>query len=224
MGYAIAQAINQVAYDWRKPVFTNGDIYDATNNPVGNLLPDGAMTGTSGGLVSVCTGTVVGTNSTYMYLNGVGSPGTCVGSATTLADGRGAQQIIMSGSSTGSNNYVVYRQLLSTPSNIAAGDVLEAQAWVNITGASNIAGVDVVLTTTEGGLNYQNDSSVANQADVFPTAWADATQHILISPRRTVSATPTAVYVDVRIFTVNGSVIPAGTITISSPSLRKVLQ
>jgi lysophospholipase L1-like esterase len=225
MGYAIAGVLNQLFPSWRGPIMNAGDVYDAVNNPTGNLLPNGAMTGTSGTLTG-CTGVAVGTSgSTNSLIGSTAGGASCVGSSVTTSDGRSAQQVVISGAATGSGNYVAIRNAVTTPSNISIGDVIEAQAWVTVGANTNLAGFELNMNSTESGTQYNSSAALANQTDPLPTAgFADGVQHVLITARRTILAVPTGLFVDVRVKLINGSVSPTGTITVSSVSIRKVLQ
>lgn len=220
MGYAIAQVINQLVPQWRQPIFTNGDVYDSVNNPTGNLLPNGAMTGSGGTATNACTGTVP----TSVSIDGTSGGGvTCVGSVTTLADGRAAAVLTLSGAATGSARMITVRQLVATPANVNNGDVLEGQAWVSLGANSNISGVELFMSDTESATPFSNTAAVATQTSAFPTAgFATGAFVPLITPRRTTTAVPTQIFMDVRIRLINGSVSPTATLTVSSMSVRKV--
>jgi hypothetical protein len=205
---------------WRTPIFTDGDVYDATNNPLGNLLPNGAMTGT-GGTATTCTGSIP----SFTTLTITGGGATCVGSVITLGDGRSALQVVISGSSTGTSNEVYIVQSVATPSNVNVGDVLEGTAWVTMNGPyTNMVGTDVYVIDTEGGTNYAYDSGVAAFTDPWAsTGFVDGQQTLLVTSRRIVVGTVTAISFEVRMAILNGSVSPSATIVISSMALKKVL-
>lgn len=225
MGYAIAQVLNQVIPQWHQPIYTLGDTYDATNNPTGNLFPDGLMTGTSGA-VNTCTGTAAGTSSsTNAVIGAAGGGATCVGAVTTLADGRTAQVITISGASTGTSHSIAERVTVTTLSNVNIGDVLEGQAWVGLgSPIANIAGVDMNCISTEGGTQFNFNAASANTTDVFPTTgFIDGQMHLLVTGRRTVTAVPSSLFCDVKIFLLDGSVSPSAVFTVASASIRKVL-
>ena len=220
-GYAVAQVINQIVPNWRVPLVTDGDTYDATNNPAGNLLPNGAMTGTTGS-VSGCTGTAPTGITVTASLGGA----TCVIATTTLSDGRSAMTITLSGSYTGSNLYVSVSQPVGTPGNINVGDVLDAGLWLNI-GSNAIGGVLVRHQITDGGTNYYYDGSNNDASyEPWPTGgMPDSAQHTVVTPRRTVAGTVTG---DLLLATIGfqneaSSTPISGTITISSMWERKVL-
>lgn len=220
MGYAIAQVVNKIVPTWRTPLFNNGDVYDATNNPQGNLLPNGAFAGTGGSATGGCTGTVAANVQVDASAAGGAS---CVASTTTLADGRPAQVVTIGGASASAQGYIVIRQTVATPANITAGDTLEGQAWVNFGTNSNIDGVDLQLYSTESSVQYLNDSSIYFSGDPFPGAGlANAQMSPLATSRRLVSAAPSQVLQDLRVYFMPTS-SPTMTITVASESLRKVL-
>lgn len=221
MGYAIAQVINQIVPQWRQPILTNGDVFDAVNNPTGNKLSNGVFTGAGGSAANGCTGTVA-TGTTIDGTNRGGS--TCVGSTTTLADGRSAQVMTVSGAATGNGNFIPISQVAGTLSDFTIGDVLEAQAWVSLGANSNITGVELNMITTESATQFNATAAVATQTDVFPASgFATGAFVPLITPRRTLTAVPTLVQIAVRLRYLNGSVSPAAVLTVASMSVRKVL-
>jgi lysophospholipase L1-like esterase len=225
MGYAIAQSINQVFQNWRQPTMVNGDVYDATNNPYGNLLNNGLMQGTSGGLGS-CTGTMAGADSAHNTLVSTGTPGTCVSSVVTWPDGRQAAQIVLSGSASGATSYLGIRNIDGSPGNIAIGDTIEAQAEICLLGnTTNMSGFDLALVTTEGGTGFQVNGFAPNSADPFPSAgFLDGRCHTFITTPRTIGATLTSIYTEVRLWTLAASVTPAATVQITSVTIKKVVQ
>lgn len=219
MGYAIAQVINQVVPQWRQPIYTDGDTYDATNNPVGNLLSNGAFTGTGGSTSGTgCSGTVPTSVSVTCQAGA-----TVVSSVVTLADGRSALKLVISGSITASSSFDVVRQTIATPANINLGDTLEAQAWVIMSPQSSVS-LNFRLTTTESASTYFNDSWGINYTDPWPVAGFAAGQSALaITSRRVTTAVPSAAYLDMDIVYANGSITPSATIILTSETIKKVL-
>lgn len=219
-GNLIAAQINALAPAWRAPVFSNGDVYDAANNTVGNLLPNAIMTGT-GGSVATCTGTVA--NSSNLGASNLGGA-TCVGSQTTLADGRKAMTVTIGGTSTGSNGQVTFWQNVATPANIGIGDVIEGQCWLNIGASTNFAGVSVTMKTIESAVTFLQDSSLPDTGTGFPTP-AIAGYLPFITPRRTVTAVPSSAEIDVLMYfkTPLAAAAVAATISFTSCQIKKVL-
>lgn len=220
VGNLVAQQINTLYPSWRVPVFSNADVYDATNNPAGNLLPNSIMAGTGGAIFAGCSGTAA--NSSNLGAGGMGGA-TCVGSSTTLADNRNTQTITLGGTSTGSNGQVTWWQNVATPSNINIGDVLEGILWINIGATTNVSGVVVTLKTVEGGVTYQQDSGLPDTGNAMPTP-AVAGYLPFITPRRTVTSVPSSAEIDVKIFlkTPLSAAAVSGTIAFTSANLRKV--
>lgn len=223
MGLTIAQAVNQLISPWRAPVMTNGDVFDATNNPVGNLVSNGVFTGTGGSSFNGCSGVVP----TGYFWGATATTGgaTCVASATTLADGRPALVLTISGASTGSNNKVVLRTNNITAANVVSGDTIEGQAWVSFGPNSNIAGVSLTLSTTESSVGFSNLVASSTPTDPLPASGLAGNAFVpLVTPRRTTGANPSAVFMDLAISPINGSVSPSITVIVAGMSVKKVLQ
>jgi len=223
-GYAGAQIINQLFPPGRQPIFTNADVYDGTNNPGGNLLPNGILTGSGGSApTSGCTGSTVN-NSSLTGNNLIGT--TCAGSTQTLADGRGAQIITVGGTGSGSNGFLSWAMNSATPSSVAIGDVLEAECWLNLGANSNIAAVDVQMQTIESStLFVQHGGSVSTLTLPMPSAgYATGTWTPFRTPRRTMTAIPTVAGINIGFSYVSPlATTVSGTLGITSCSLRKVL-
>jgi hypothetical protein len=225
-GYLVSQVINSVIPNWFIPLFSAADVYDATNNPSGNLLPNGLLTGTSTSGLGGCTGNIATSTTQAENAAGMGSA-TCVLSVSTTADNRPVQVVTLSGTYSGTSKNVFLFQDVATPSNVNVGDVLEGKACINIGSNTNIAGVNVRLLTTESGTSYFYDAA-QNTALAMPSAgWASgSTSYVCMwTPRRTVTAVPTKVELDVYInFVTQGSSSSiAATVNVQSMSVRKVV-
>ena len=223
MGNAIAQVINQVVPNWRSASVVPGDVYDVTNNPSGNLLAYGGMTGTAGNVIT-CTGTAVGGTITYAYASVAGNPGTCVSSIGSQANGQQSEVLTLSGTS-GVNGYALYRQFVISPSNISTNDVMEGTVSISLGTNTNIVGINFVCDFMESSVHYTIGSSAPIQStgDILPSAGYAVSPIMLITVRRVISATPTQVFCDVRVYPNNSSAV-SGAVNIYGMALRKVLK
>ena len=135
------------------------DAYDATNNPAGQLLTNGNLTGTAGtkgttGGVGTVTGSVA--DSWTVDANSATS-GTCVVacSKVTRTDSiQGVwQQLVYSGTNGTTAGFSYRMSQNPTFANISVGDILDVACEIEVdTGFSNLLGVE--LRSTFGGASY----------------------------------------------------------------------
>lgn len=218
IGNAVAAIINLLVPDWRVATASATDIYDAAENPFGNLIPNGMMSGT-GGTIDGAVATGVVADNWHLgdtFLGGA----TCVASKVTLSDGRTAQKIIVSGNSNGNNKGVQF-YLDTTAANVVAGNTIEAIIDLRADSLTDICQVSAYFQTTEASVDYQQHACVGDVSNVLPASGFNGLQ---LTPRRLVSANPTLVRLNIFInFLNHASALPVGcTITIASAALRKV--
>ena len=124
------------------------DVFDATENPNGNVILNGLLTGTGGTLTN--SGALPsGTVATSWTLQGF--LGTVAGSSTSLTLPNGAtvpQQTIVLGASSSAKIY----QGVSSLGGLSTGDTVYSEVEVTVTGATNLNGFfsqlyDSVTTT-----------------------------------------------------------------------------
>ncbi len=172
-GQAIADCLQ---YDLRgisQSLWSQIDTYDATNNPSGNLIPTGFMTGTSGTKGTGASGNVA---DNWTVQRAAGTTGTVVGSKGTVTNTNGTTyptQILTCAAIAGSatETFQMYQQIFS---NFAAGDIVFAECDISVSGI----GTD---SLTELMLKCADDFSDARcmQADTgwfYPNvSWANRT-------------------------------------------------
>lgn len=205
--------------DYYIPVSTAVDVYDATNNPTGNLLPGGMFLGTGGTTGSPATGTTA-TGWATVATSLLGA--TCAMSKSTMADGRIAQQIDLSGTYTGSLGFLTMNGTM-TNANFAAGDVIEGCLEFSIAASSAaIASIDAYIQSTEGGVTYT--CHAANPKTTSTGIVTAAYSGILKTPQRTITAQPNGIFLVIRVsFFDPGSSTPiAATIKLASAEVRKI--
>jgi hypothetical protein len=208
------------------------DVWSA-ENPTGNLLPGGMMSGASA--ISGSGGpTFSGTmpdNVTITASAGTGGTITSItvaGAAVTMGDGTGGYQITIGGTGTGSSaspgtGVLITQTVTSLASKLAIGDVLEGAVHRIECDASsvNIAGVRLRLRSTEGGTTYDRFDAWDTIADELP---GEAANWSLRTPTRTLSAVPSALTLTVWISFRNQSAASfTGVIRIGRMTLRKVI-
>jgi hypothetical protein len=180
------------------------------------------LTGTGGTAQSTATGTVA--NSTFLT-NANSGGASAAGSNSTGSDGRPIQTITVGGTYTGNGKSIVLFQDVVTPSNATTGDTLEGQACVNIGANTNVADVNVELFTVESATNFKMDGAKGVSTSPFPTAgWANGGTVCILTPRRTLTAVPTKIEIDVVVDLTNqaGTVAVAATVNVQSVSVKKV--
>lgn len=223
----IANVINALVPPWRVPNYSAGDVYDATNNPGGNLLTNGLLTGSGGG-VSSCTGS--SPTSTSLAAGGLGGSA-CVGAVGTTVDSRPFMSVTLSGAATGSNLNVIWFQEANSLSNFSVGDTIYATGCIAIATNSGLSDAQIILKTTESGTDY-NYQAAQGSGSAFPVnGWAMSGGGcgpgyvFQITPPRTLTVIPTKVEIDVKVDFVSpaSATTMSGTIYVSSLAIRKVI-
>ena len=141
-GYAMGEQAVLILSDILPPrrsgFYSPSDTYNATQNPCGNLLTNGALSGTSGTLGTGASGSVA--SNWNIYRSG-GSYATATCSKTTYSDGSlGAmQQIILNATGSGSSTGSIYMAISpsSITSNITAGNWYVAECDIEVTASAN---------------------------------------------------------------------------------------
>lgn len=225
----LAALLNSLVPDVLPSFVGASDVY-SVDNPEGNLLTNGALAGTAGTLGGG-GGTISGTVADSWTLNTSANGGTVTslvnaGSKTTLADGRVAQHINLSGTYTGAGSATVNNSTLVLISqdivsfaNYSVGDRLQLTADIAVAvGAANVASIEAFLLATIGGQNYTFTDG-ASMGDRIP---AEAYSGSLKTPVMTLVGTPTLIRCALRVYLRLGANTPALDLDIASMCLRKV--
>lgn len=157
MGKALAGLITSIIPVAPAQAVNSLDVYDATDNPTGNLLPNGIISGTGGSV-----GTFSGQMATSFFTNSVNLYGSAVAlSKSTMADGKAAQRIQWSGAYTGGTPAF---QISSnaTVGNISIGDTVELSCEIEVAAG---AACNVSLTLYAGW-----SGGSASAKDLLPSA------------------------------------------------------
>lgn len=230
---AVAPFINALIPAWLLPEPSNcttgpicSDIWDATNNPRGNLLSNPALAGTAGAITG-CSGTFatgIGGSASTFAANG----GTCVGSIVTLSNNVRAQQIVVGGTLSPAAQFDVQISV-ATPSNVITGDTVRAILWVSL-GATNtnIQYLDHFMQLTVSGLATFHHAFGNSAPFPIPTSgfalgvvYGGLTWVPMVTDSFTVTAAPTQLFSDFRIGSGSTGAI-ASTIQFIAPEIRKV--
>ena len=210
----IAPIINTLYADWRQPVMSSVDLYDATQLPNGNMF-DGMFAGTGGSIANSAGAVATGWSGDSTQLGGA----TLTPSKTTLSDGRPAQQLVLSGTYTGSSKRAFMFRSLTT-SDFAAGDTIEGLVYAEIGANSGISSLDLDIEITDGGVTKRLHSSDM-KTQPLPSGGFSGN---LLTPRYTFTNTPTLVRVWLETWFLNTATTDAiaATVKLASASLRKV--
>lgn len=197
--------------------WSRGDVYEATNNPGGNLLPGSGLNGSTGGALS-------GTNVSGTVANGMklelvsGSVTSAVGSLEARADGGAGQwqKIVITAAGASQTWFYPNSDITVAGGNIAVADVLEYGFDFEISGTTGVSNVAGRL------IDYNGGSALATY---WPMIW-DATKGVLpasISGRAemdpmTLLASTTRV---VPIISISTTAAATVTVKIGASSLRK---
>jgi lysophospholipase L1-like esterase len=196
----VVEALDVLYPSFNIPVTSPTDAYHATENPYGNRLLSGVgMFGGTGGTIT--TGDASGDVATgWTLTSSVLGGATCVASKVTLADGRTAQRIALSGNYTGNSRYVQLTCSASA-SGLVEGDVVETmvEAFVAASAAS-IKDILVRQLTTENVTNYVHFDGGGWTVDSLPP---EAHNPVFRTPPRTLLAGPSVVTLQIFIEFVN---------------------
>lgn len=211
----VAQTIQLYPSQGTTPtVWTATDVYDATNNFNGSLTVNGIMAGT-GGTNGAGGGTITGSIADSWTLAHSANGGTITSLTTTaskvtLADGRNAQRLVVSGTYSGAGSAainqgtsIVFRQDLGglNATNYPVGSQVVLTADIAVAaGNQNISGIECRISTTIGGTTYEIGDGSAYTSDLLPATAYSGT--CMTEP-----------------FT-----IPSGSITLMRPSVRIYLR
>jgi len=228
----VAAIINALYPQWRAGIANVDDVYNATYNPTGNLLPNQMFTGNGGGFSgggttsgSIASGWTVFTNSL------LGSA--VAASKTAWSDGSPAQTLVISGTANGSGG-IVSAEIGMTAGNFNVGDTIECRmlaAWGATTNISMVRLMfqDVENSTADFLQDGDNDASSPQAGYSLPTdttnANAPASLSIaLITPQWKVASTVSfpQLWLQIGYVTPLSSATVAGTFQFAKPECRKV--
>ena len=141
-GLRVANYFNALSLAMPFHGFSQGDVYDATNNPGGNLMPKGGVCSGSGG-------TLVGTNVSGTVCDGMqvnlfsGSVTSCVCAVSTRADGGAGNWQTMTITTAGAAQIWFYpsSDITIAGATIAVGDALEFGFDFDATTPANVSGI-----------------------------------------------------------------------------------
>jgi hypothetical protein len=215
IGKAIADAVSAYIPDYAL-ARTVGDLYDATNNPLGNLASNPFMTGTAGTAGTGASGSVA---TGYTAARSIGSTGAVVASKVTKTLPNGTtyarQRLVFTAPSGAAIEEFNLRQTVSTGITFGT-DALYAEMAIDVSGITADSVVYIALalsdgTTTTYHNQYQSSGYAPNQS------WSAVLRTPIVTPPG--SATFVQPQLLVRI---DGTVASAGVTVDAGPlNLRK---
>lgn len=218
IGKAFADQVNVI---YPAPGFINihsADVYDATYNPAGNMITNGAMTGTAG-TQSAGGSTMSGQVATSWSLTGSSATGLTVVASKVTSGQRTMQQLVISGTPSADTSYIELAQNISAA--YAQGESVSGQVWVEVdAGSSGVRGIvldtrvqDTGSASTNAAAGYQS-----SPASVFypSAAWSG----LVIAPALPIPAGPNNLRTRLRVFG-QGSQAISLTVRFGEVSLRK---
>jgi len=224
MGKRAADLLSPLLADTPDFLASAADVYDATYNPFGNKLSNPAFITGSGGTASApCTGTVVA-GGTLAQIIGSFTAGMCVGSVEAQAAGIGAvpgNKQVITWSVTTKSAFEGW-QFVFSATGYSAGDVLIAEAEVDISNILRVTGFGLYLGESD---NVSFPSSGADGdgygdgVTFIPTT--NITQMKLRTPPYIVQANGRTIYWGVNMRGV-GTVACSATVKIGGAKLSKV--
>jgi lysophospholipase L1-like esterase len=219
IGKAISDALQYRLSGISQALWSQIDTYDATNNPSGNLLANGYMTGTGGTNGTGSSGSVA-TSWTARRL--VGTTGALTCSKTTVTAGNGTtypQQTVAFVATAGSatEELQVYQQIFPSGTTYAVGDTVYAECDVSVSGITAASFRSIYLKCADDGVDGRIGQP--SGAGYMPDSNWSGTMR---SPAFVIKAGTTAITVSMHA-QIDGTVASAGvTVNFSRMALRKV--
>jgi len=193
------------------------DLYDATDNPDGNLLTNGIFAGTGGTPGTGSSGTLA---SAWSFARGAGSTSATI-TAQARTDGLpGYEQVVDFAAVSGAAREV-FELSQNVSSNYAAGDQLVGEVDIELSSSQNITGIALILYDIHTSTIVQTaaDGNLGQDTYYYPTV---AHSLRLRTPVLTPSAGTTAVKFDVVVFFNANVGAQTFTMKVRNASLRHV--
>lgn len=223
-GAAVAEALSDIIPPRSILPGHKTDVYDATHNPEGNLISNGAMSGSGGSILFPVTG--VCADDWTLGVNSGTTGGTIVGSKEARTDGIGGEwQVITLTSYTGpvGQQVVFWATVAGSSGAYAQGDVFEAEAEIQVSGAVKVNSVALRAREYDGA-NFQAEGLSMYRVgtdDYAPTSWSGIYRTPQVAVKNAVTASS-----NLRLYVtafIDGSGTVEGTIKIGRVDLRKVV-
>jgi hypothetical protein len=167
LGYAVADAMADLARTPFPLLASNADRYNAVHNPWGNLIQNGMMDGTGG--TKSGTGTINGSVSDIFALFATSS--FTVNASKIVRNGLKLQRLEFSGTPVNGSQVFSLSQSIPVPGDIAAGDIVQLAGYVEVAaGSSGMYGPDLNLIVNDGSADSDVKVSVGYQPPASSTS------------------------------------------------------
>lgn len=206
------------------------DLYDATNNPTGNLLVNPMLTGTAGTVSGTGASTASGVATSWTVGRSVGSNGTCVGTLGTITNSVGStiiQQIMTCSHSLGTSNEVwQFTQTVNAAGKYASGDFVQGVVRVDLSSSSNVNFVKAFLHDNNGtanvqqGVALQEASGFKIPAGLTETFYLKTPAELQVAPYSGSGTQAITLRVQIGL---DATVSASAVLGISRPSFRKII-
>lgn len=219
VGEAFANFLQKILPDPYPRVWSQDDKYNATNNPLGNLLTNPYCTGTAGALGTGASGSVA----TGMRVERSTGDATVVASKETRTDNRGDWQVMTFTPSTTDSLLYFRTSSADTAHTYAAGDWVQASIEVDIGSFNGWQGVTLYIKDngTNGLIAYGMEQFDDGGIVKLPTRGMVGT--IITPPIQIVSGSATLRWrVEVRVGSTGGGASGTGVLKVGAIELRKV--
>lgn len=220
MGRAIADAIGPVLAP-KSPILHphNLDAYDPVHNTRGNLIANGSMSGTGGGVVAPVTGIVADAWALQRTLSAE-TGGTIIASKEPRADGIGGDlQVITFSGLTGTTKVGYTLSTTSAvPAGVVAGDEIEAECEVWVEGASKLNAV-MLRAREHDGAAFQSEAYCASSNTKTSYTIGDWSGIMRTPPIALENPASLRIFMDIYLDADGGS----GVVKIGRVDLRKVV-
>lgn len=220
VGEAFATFLARLLPDPAPRVWSQDDKYDATDNPLGNMLANPFCTGTTGTLGTGATGTVA----TGMRVERASGDATVVAAKETRTDNRGDWQV-MTFTPGASDSLLYFRTAAAdTTHSLPAGTWVQASIELDIGSFNGWQGVSLYLKDngTDGLLAYGMEAYDAGSGYVkLPTRVMNG--QIVTPPILLVSGSPSIRWrLEVRVGSTGGGASGTGVLKAGAVELRPV--
>jgi len=221
VGEALATFLSKLLPDPCPRVWSPDDNYNATNNPLGNLLTNPFCTGTSGAVGTQTTGSVA----TGMRVEVSTGAATIACTKEARADGRGEYQVLTC--TPGATDTLAYFRTSSadTPHSFPAGTWVQASVEVDIGSFNGWQGVSLYLKDngTNGLIAYDHEPFDDGAGYIKLPTRSLGDGMLLTPPIQIVNGSTTLRWrVEVRIGSTGGGASGTGVVKIGAVELRAV--
>lgn len=219
-GKAIVDAVQYYLRGISQMIWSQADTHDITNNPTGNLLANGFMTGTGGTPGTGASGSLA---TSFTFRRQAGSTITVVGSKGTTATANGStypnQRIAVAGAGSGAATETaqVYQQVFPSGTTYAVGDTVYAECAISVSGVTAATLKSIYLKCQDDGFDARI-GQISGPGYLPDQSWSG----VLRTPSFVIKAGTTAITTSLNA-DLDGTIACGVTIDIERITTRKVI-